>query len=62
LPSTSLDPRTIPEAVIRHGPIHTTRYFKELAKRLGPVQGDPAAIRNVLRLIRQEIIDGKFPH
>jgi hypothetical protein len=61
LPSTTLDPGTIPAAATRHGPIHTERYYREVALRLRKVAGDPVAIRDELRAIRSEIVNGVFP-
>jgi hypothetical protein len=64
LPKTSLDPKTIPEVPVRHQPIHTEPYFKEVYKRLKRYQKDidPIKIRDELHKIRSEISDDKFPY
>ncbi len=44
-----------------HGTIHTQAYYREIAERLGRAQTEEEG-REALRQIRQDIIDGTFPH
>jgi hypothetical protein len=60
LPRTTLEPGTVPEGLTRHQAIHTRRYYETLANELEAT--DPSRIADKLKAIRQQILDGKFPH
>jgi hypothetical protein len=60
LPRTTLDPNTVPEGLSRHQTIHTRLYYETLANRLEAAI--PGTVRDVLRAIRIEILEGTFPH
>jgi hypothetical protein len=60
LPRTTLDPQTVPVWLTRHQTIHTNRYYETLANRLEAAP--PGTVRDLLRTIRTEIAEGRFPH
>jgi hypothetical protein len=60
LPRTTTDPRTIPEGLSRHQTIHTDTYYEALADRLEAAPS--GTVKDLLRQIRNEIVEGKFPH
>ena len=63
LPGTHVPRGTVDEPIggPYHGTIHTRAYYREVARRLVQAKTE-AEGRAALRKIRQDIIDGTFPH
>jgi hypothetical protein len=76
LPRTSTDPGTVPEGLSRHQVLHTDRYYGALADVLEGVPRydlparavsqlvriDPSNVGARLAIVRELIIEGRFPH
>ena len=76
LPQTTMDPGTIPEAYTRHPSIHTDAYYENLNNRIRKAAGGRlpegagqavildrrARVEAELQKIREEILNGDFPH
>jgi hypothetical protein len=62
LPRSTLDGRTVPQALTRHANIHTARYYERLYRDLSPLRDDADALRARLARIRRQILEGRYEH
>jgi hypothetical protein len=60
LPNTAAD-ETI-ESLTRHRRVHTNKYYETLTERLEEVAGDRTGVETVLKDIKTQISEDRFPY